>query len=97
MHIKSEKQKDAINIYMTEIIDIDKKDVCLKYMVRAGNKYLWPKKIELSWHPIEDILVIMSEPKLVNNRAQFTFQSDSIEKANLKAGSWPGVKNINFK
>ena len=40
VHIKSEKQKDAINIYMTEITDIDKKDVCLKYMVRAGNKYL---------------------------------------------------------
>ena len=44
MHIKSEKQKGAINIYMTEIRDIDRKDVCLKYMVRAGNKYVWPKK-----------------------------------------------------
>ena len=42
-------------------------------------------------------LALMSEPKLVNNRAQFTFQSDSLEKANLKARSLPGVKNINFK
>ena len=32
---------------MTEITDIDKKDACLKYMVRAGNKYVWPNKIEL--------------------------------------------------
>ena len=40
MHIRSEKQKGAINIYMAEITDIDKKDVCLKYMVRAGNKYV---------------------------------------------------------
>ena len=66
-------------------------------MVRAGNKYVWPNKIELSWQPIEDILVIMSKPKLVNNHAQFTFQSDSFEKANLKGRSLPGVKNINFK
>ena len=43
---------------------------------------------------IEDILVIMSEPKLVNNSAQFAFQSDSLEKAKLKARSSPGVKNI---
>ena len=66
-------------------------------MVRAGNKYVWPNKTELSWQPIEDILVIMSEPKLVNNHSQFTFQSDSLEKANLKARSLPGVKNINFR
>ena len=66
-------------------------------MVRAGNKYVWPNKTELSWQPIEDILVIMSEPKLVNNHAQFAFQSDSLEKANLKARSLPGVKNINFR
>ena len=46
---------------------------------------------------IEDILVIMSEPKLVNNSAQFAFQSDSLEKSNLKARSLPGVENINFK
>ena len=97
MHIKSEKQKGAIDIYMAEITNIDKKDVCLKYMVRDGNKYVWPNKTELSWQPIEDILVILSEPKLVNNRAQFTFQSDNLEKANLKARSLPGVKNINFK
>ena len=43
----------------------------------AGNKYVWLKKIELSWQPTEDML--MSEPKLVNNCAQFTFQSDSLE------------------
>ena len=97
VHIKSEKQKGAIDIYMAEITNIDKKDVCLKYMVRDGNKYVWPNKTELSWQPIEDILVILSEPKLVNNRAQFTFQSDNLEKANLKARSLPGVKNINFK
>ena len=96
MHIESVKQKDAINIHMAETTDIDKKDVCLKYMVRAGKKYVWPNKTELSWQPIEDILVIMSEPKLVNDRAQFTFQSDNLEKANLKARSLPGVKNINF-
>ena len=47
--------------------------------------------------PIEDILVIMSESKLMNNCAQFTFLSESLEKANLKARSLPGVKNINFK
>ena len=66
-------------------------------MVRAGNKYVWPNKTELSWQPIEDILVVMSEPKLVNNCAQFKFQSDSLEKANLKARSLLRVKNINFK
>ena len=43
-------------------------------MVRAGNKYVWTNKTELSWLSIEDILVIMSEPKLANNCAQFTFQ-----------------------
>ena len=46
---------------------------------------------------IEDILVIMSEPKLVNNSAQFAFQSDSLEKSNLKGRCLPGVENINFK
>ena len=46
-------------------------------MVRAGDKYVWLKKIELSWQPTEDIL--RSEPTLVNNCAQFTFQSDSLE------------------
>ena len=66
-------------------------------MVRAENKYVWPNKTELSWRSIEDILVIMSESKLVNNLAQFTFQSDCLEKVNLKARSLPGVKNINFK
>ena len=66
-------------------------------MVRAGNKYVWSNKTELSWQSIEDILVIMSEPKIVKNRAQFTFQSDSLEKANLKARSLPWVKKINFK
>ena len=64
---------------------------------RESWKYVWPNKTELPWQPIEDILVIMSETKLVNNRAQFTFQSDSLEKANLKARSLPGVKNINFR
>ena len=49
---------------------------------------------QLSGQFIEDILMIMSEPKLVNNRAQFAFQSDSLEKAKLKARSSPGVKNI---
>ena len=39
----------------------------------------------------------MSEPKLVNNRAQFPSERDSLEKANLKGRSLPGVKNINFK
>ena len=39
----------------------------------------------------------MSEPKLVNNHVQFTFQKDSFEKDNLKARSLPGVNNINFK
>ena len=66
-------------------------------MVRAGNKYAWPNKTQLSWQSIEDILVIMSKPKLVNNRVQFKSQSDSLEKANLKARSLPGVKNISFK
>ena len=65
--------------------------------MRAGNIYVWPNKTELSWQPIEDILVTMPEPKLVSNPAQFTFQSDSLEKANLKARSLPGVKTINFK
>ena len=82
---------------MAEIADIDKKDVCLKYMVRAGNKYVWPNKTELSWQPIEDILIIISETKPMNNHTQFTFQSDSLEKANFKARSLPRVKNINFK
>ena len=94
------KNKGPINIYMAEITDIDKKDVCLKYMVKAGNKYVWSNKTELSGQSIEDILVIMSEPKLVNNHAQFAFQSDSFEKAKLKARSSPGFKNIlkrNFK
>ena len=54
-------------------------------MVRAGNKYIWPNKTELSWQPIEDILVIMLEAKLVNNCAYYILQSDSLEKANLKA------------
>ena len=54
MHIRSEKQKGAINIYMAEITDIDKKGECLKYMVKAGNKYVWPNKTELSWQPIEN-------------------------------------------
>ena len=97
MHIRTEKQKSAINIYMAEITDIDKKGECLKYMVKAGNKYVWPNKTELSWQPIEDILLIISEPKLENNRAQFTFQSDNLEKAYLKVRSLPGVKNIKFK
>ena len=66
-------------------------------MVKAGNKYVWPNKTELSWQPIEDILLIISEPKLENNRAQFTFQSDNLEKAYLKVRSLPGVKNIKFK
>ena len=66
-------------------------------MVRAGNKYVWPNKTQLSWQSIEDILVIMSKPKLVNNRVQFKSQSDSLEKANLKARSLPAVKNISFK
>ena len=35
---------------MSEITDINKKDVCLKYMVRAGNNYVWPDKTELSAH-----------------------------------------------
>ena len=74
-----------------------KKDVCLNYMVRGGNKYVQPNKAELSWQPIENILFIMLEPKLVNNRSQFPFERDSLEKANLKARSLPGVKNINFK
>ena len=65
-------------------------------MVRAGNKYVWPNKTQLSWQSIEDILVIMSKPKLVNNRVQFKSQSDSLEKANLKARSLPAVKNISF-
>ena len=30
--LKVKKQKGAINIYMAEITDTDKKDVCLKYM-----------------------------------------------------------------
>ena len=66
-------------------------------MVRAGNKYVWPSKTQLSWQSIEDILVIMSKPKLVNNHVQFKSQSDSLEKANLKARSLPAVKNISFK
>ena len=82
---------------MGEIADTDKKDVCLKYMVRGGNKYVQPNKTVLPWQPIGNILVIMSEPKLVNNRAKFPFKRDSLEKANLKARSLPGVKNINFK
>ena len=66
-------------------------------MVRAGNKYVWPNKTQLSWQSIEDILVIMSKPKLVNNHVQFKSQSDSLQKANLKARSLPAVKNISFK
>ena len=97
MYIKGQKQKGAISIYMAGITDIDKKDVCLKYMVRAGNTYVWTNKTELTWQSIEDILVIMSEPKLVNNRVQFTSHSDSLEKANLKTRSLPAVKNISFK
>ena len=46
------KQNGSINIYIAEITDIE--DVCLKYMVRAGNKYVWPNKTELSWQPIEN-------------------------------------------
>ena len=49
MHIK---QNGSINIYIAEITDIE--DICLKYMVRAGNKYVWPNKTELSWQPIEN-------------------------------------------
>ena len=70
---------------------------CIFEIYGESWKYVWLNKIELSWQPIEDILVITSEPKLGNNCAQFTFQSDSLEKANLKARSLPGVKNINFK
>ena len=82
---------------MGEIADIDKKRCMFKYMVRGGNKFVQPNKTELSWQPIENILVIMSEPKLVNNRAQFPSERDSLEKANLKGRSLPGVNNINFK
>ena len=66
-------------------------------MMRVGNKYVWPNKTELSWQPREDVLVIVSEPKLANDCAQFTFQRDNLKKANLKARRLPEVKNINFK
>ena len=91
------KNRRVQSVFTWQGLDIDKKDVCLKYMVRAGNTYVWTNKTELTWQSIEDILVIMSEPKLVNNRVQFTSHSDSLEKANLKTRSLSAVKNISFK
>lgn len=36
-------------------------------MTPAGNEYTCPKKIEYSWQSIEDVLVVMPDPHLVND------------------------------
>ena len=49
------------------IAEIDEVNVSLRYMTPAGNKYTCPKKIEYSWQSIEDVLVVMPDPHLVND------------------------------
>ena len=97
VHIKSEKHKNTVNIYIAETAEIDEADVGLRYMTHAGNKYTWPNKTKYPWQPIKDVLVVIPDPHLLNNSEQFMFENCSLQDGRLKALSMPGVKYTNFK
>ena len=46
---------------------------------------------------LKDVLAVMPDPHLVNNREQFMFENCSLEDARLKVLSLPAVKYTNFK
>lgn len=59
-------------------------NVNLQYMKRRGQTYEWPALEDFSWELVDSILVLLSPPKLLNNRGQLQFSEVELNDAKIK-------------
>ena len=90
-------QSIYMNIYMAQVLQVDKCEVYLRYLEKKGNLYSWPVQADELWQPAADILCKVQQPDLVNNRGQLQFKVEDIESAKKVALNKPGMDLVSMK
>lgn len=65
-----------------QVVEVDEEEVCIRYMKKSGDLFIWPEKDDTAWVLVSQIVCTLQPPDLANKREQFRFKDlDNVKRA----------------